>query len=407
MATNKNFKCPYCQKSFTREDLIRHLEKKHLSVLPEGFTPTRMAFHVVNKKPITYSSRCRICKQPTSWDEKKARYNILCDNPKCKEAYIAKMKADMGDKYGAYRPTDSAEGLEKMLAGRKISGRYKFKDGVVFAYTGSYEKKTLEFMDKVLEIKSEDLQIPGPVIEYDLNGTKHIYIPDMYYIPYNLIIEVKDGGDHPNTNKSYKGTRERQMAKEKYVIEHTKYNYLRLTDNDFSQLLAVFADLKMHLVMDDDSRVIHVNENMFAAIGGMMPMYNTNKDIVVVNYMKHNSFSGDSDPEIAVASDPELKELLTRNRIGNLIKTDESFLIDTDYDVYVVKDIREAVEHICKNYIGTHVDKDFLYKAVFEHPCYSEDQIKFEESAIPYTDIYYTQYKTIKEIGNTILGKGD
>ena len=44
-----------------------------------------------------------------------------------------------------------------MLAGRKISGKYKFRDGTLKDYCGSYELTALEFMDKVLEIKSSDI----------------------------------------------------------------------------------------------------------------------------------------------------------------------------------------------------------------------------------------------------------
>ena len=404
---NVKFKCPYCSESFTREDLIRHFEKEHLDQLPEGFTPTRMAFNIVNKRPLTYNGICRICKKDTGWDEKKARYNELCGNPECKRKYIEKMKQNMGDKLGKYRPTTSSEGLEKMLAGRKISGKYKYSDGTIFTYTGSYEKKTLEFMDKVMEIKSEDIQMPGPVLKYTLDGEEHTYISDLYYIPYNLLIEVKDGGNHPNTNKSYKETRVRQMSKEKYVIEKTKYNYLRLTDNDFSQLLAVFADLKMHLTDNDKSRVIHVNENMFPGIGAMMPPAVGCNDLVVVNYLKHNTLTGDEDPEIAVSDNPSLKRLIARNKIGILSKKDQNFLTDTNYETYIVPGAKSRFNKACKGYLDKPVDEQFLYNAVFGHPCYSKDQIKFEESAKAYEDIYYKQYKIIKEIGDKLLEKGE
>ena len=52
----------------------------------------------------------------------------------------------------------------------------------------------LEFLDKVLCCKSEDIVTPGPVIDYSYNGKIHKWIMDVYYIPYNLCIDVKDGG---------------------------------------------------------------------------------------------------------------------------------------------------------------------------------------------------------------------
>ena len=259
MSSDRLLTCPFCKKKYNRADLIKHLEK-HMDLLPEGFSPLRMAFHVANNKPTTYVRPCRICRKPTDWDEKKGRYNFLCNNKSCHNKWVKIMKDTMGDKYGAYRPTASPEGLEKMLQGRKISGKYKFKDGVEFPYTGSYELETLKFMDLVLDCKSEDIEIPAPVIKYPYKGSEHIYIPDIYYRPYNLIIEVKDGGNNKNGHSGYADTRARQAAKEEYVIKHTDYNYLRLTDKNFSQLLGVFADLKMHLIENNNTRVIHVNE---------------------------------------------------------------------------------------------------------------------------------------------------
>lgn len=261
MATNKYFKCPYCDKKFTREDLCRHLEKKHLDELPEGFTPLRVTFHVVNRKEMSYRRPCRVCKQPTEWDEVKGRYNFLCGSRQCYETHVEKMRSDMGDKIGINRQTATAEGLEKMLAGRRISGKYRFRDGHEVNYTGSYELKALEFFDKIMYIKPEDLMVPGPALKYELDGVDHIYIPDMYYIPYNLIIEVKTGGDRPNTNPQWKETRRKQIAKEKFIVEKTDYNYIRLTNNEFNQILSVFADLKMSSMEDDPYRVVHINES--------------------------------------------------------------------------------------------------------------------------------------------------
>lgn len=261
MSTPRKYSCPWCKRSRTRDQLPGHIERNHMDMLPEGFTPLRATFHIVNKKPWDYTRPCRICGGATDWDEHKGRYNFLCNKKSCHDAWVQHMHEMMGDKEGSNRPTATKEGLEKMLAARKISGKYKFKDGGEKSYVGSYEKETLKFMDQVLEVKSEDVMTPGPVLEYQYEGKKHYYIPDIMYIPYNLIIEVKDGGKNPNNNKAMSEVRKRSLAKEKFIIDHTDYNYLKLTDKDFSQLLYVFADLKMHMIEDNKERVIHVNEN--------------------------------------------------------------------------------------------------------------------------------------------------
>lgn len=396
MSTNRYFVCPYCNEKFTRDDLPRHIENKHLDVLPEGFTPLQMTFHIVNHKPITYRRPCRICKKPTEWDENKGRYNFLCNNPACKQAWIKKMKENMGDKYGAYRPTSSAEGLEKMLAGRRISGKYKFRDGIEFTYTGSYEQKCLEFMDKVLEIKSEDLQVPGPVINYDYEGKKHIYIPDFYYIPYNLIIEVKDGGKNPN-KKNMIETRRRQTAKEQYVINHTDYNYLRLTDNNFSQLLGVFADLKLHDIDHDTSKTIHVNENM--ALAGINPIVGCSpSDTIIINRGMNNVFD---DPDFALSDSPKLDHIAYRDKDG-ILKTGDRKIIHGNYKPYIIKNSKDRILKELNKNIGQFVNKDFIFETVFGHKMYSNDQIQFESAAIPYTD-YYEDLKNIEESVNNYI----
>ena len=404
MATNKSFACPYCNKRFAKEDLVVHLEKKHLLELPEGFSPLRTAFHIVNRKDFDYRRPCRVCKKPTTWDENKGRYNFLCGDPNCKKKWIEIMKKNMGDKYGAFRPTSSAEGLEKMLAGRKISGKYKFKDGVEFTYTGSYELEALKFMDEVLNIKSEDLQIPAPIIEYNFKGSKHIYIPDMYYRPYNLIIEVKDGGARPNKNVNYSETRARQAAKEDYVINHTNYNYLRLTDNDFSQLLGVFADLKLHLVDEDVTRVIHVNENMFAAAQSMMPPMNAN-DTIIVNYGLNNVFNPS---KFAIADNYKFDNLIYRDKNGILKQTNENetnnfFKVlkaseneNDPYRSFIVKDrLTDKKIETLKENMNKWVSPNFIYKTIFEHEMYSEDQIQFESNIIEYD--FYSETESLAE----------
>ena len=256
---NRKYKCPFCDKRFTRDKLVSHIEKYHDEMIPEDFTPLRYVFNYVNKKPLDYHGICTECKSPTDWDENKGRYNRQCNNPKCKEAFIKRFENNMEHKFGYTRVSSTSEGLEKMLANRRISGKYKFQDGSIKTYTGSYELKALQFMDQVMNIKSEDLSAPGPVLTYKYNNQDHYYITDFYYIPYNLIIEVKDGGKRPNT-RNMPEYRAKQIAKEEYIIKHTEYNYIRLTDNDLSQLLAVFADLKMQLVDNSNDRVVHVNE---------------------------------------------------------------------------------------------------------------------------------------------------
>lgn len=262
MASKRNvtWKCPFCDKRFNREKLVIHVDDKHENEIPEGFTALRYVFHYVNKKPLDYHGRCTECKGPTPWDEEVGRYKRQCGKKECHDSYVKHFEENMIKKKGYTRETSTQEGLERMLKNRKISGQYTFQNGKKKDYVGSYEKKCLEFMDKVMNIDPDDILSPGPVLEYIFEGKKHYYISDFYYQPYNLIIEVKDGGDNPNT-RNMEEYRKKQIAKEEFIIKKTNFNYIRLTNNDFGQLMSVFADLKMQLVDNSNDRVVHVNED--------------------------------------------------------------------------------------------------------------------------------------------------
>ena len=253
------YKCLYCDNRYTRQDLVNHIEEEHEHEIPEGFSAFRLVFNYVNRKPLNYHGKCTECGKSTPWDEKKGRYDRQCGRKVCHDSYIKKFEENMMKTKGVTRISATEEGQKKMLAARKISGTYKFRDGGEKTYCGSYERKALEFMDKVLQIKSADIMAPGPILEYDHEGKTHLYITDFYYQPYNLIIEVKDGGDNPN-KRNMPEYRQKQIEKERYIIKHTNYNYLRLTNNDLEQLWSIFVMLKFQMIENTGERVIHVNE---------------------------------------------------------------------------------------------------------------------------------------------------
>ena len=78
----KKYKCPYCEKRDERAKLVSHIEKYHEDLMPEGYSGTRVVFELINHK--THGT-CRVCGKQTGWNEKSGRFDVLCDNPKCKE----------------------------------------------------------------------------------------------------------------------------------------------------------------------------------------------------------------------------------------------------------------------------------------------------------------------------------
>lgn len=256
----RKVKCPYCNYRNTKEKVISHIENKHEDLIPENYTAARVLFDSIHH--VTHGT-CIVCKQPTDWNENTNKYKRLCNNPKCREKLREIYKKNMLKVYGKTTLLNDANQQKKMLANRGISGTYTFQNGKLKEYTGSYEKKMLEFLDKVMGFDPDDIIMPGPTIDYIYKGEHHQWITDALIVPYNLVIEVKDGGDNPN-KRVMTTYREKQIAKEEMITNMGTYNYIRLTNNQFEQLIQILYELKMQMINDNDENkkaIIRVNEN--------------------------------------------------------------------------------------------------------------------------------------------------
>lgn len=260
-SNTRKVKCPYCDYKNTKEKVISHIDRKHEDLIPEGYTAARVLFNSIHK---VEHGTCIVCKQPTEWNENTNKYKRLCNNPKCREKLREIYKTNMIKVYGKTTLLNDAEQQKKMLANRGISGTYTFQNGKMKEYTGSYEKKMLEFLDKVMGFDPDDIIMPGPTIDYIYKGESHQWITDALIVPYNLIIEVKDGGDNPN-KRVMTSYREKQIAKEEMITSMGTYNYIRLTNNQFEQLIQILYELKMQMINDTEENkkaIVRVNEDV-------------------------------------------------------------------------------------------------------------------------------------------------
>ena len=254
---SKTYCCPFCKEKFDRKKLVDHIDKKHDNELPEHYTAYRAAYDIINNKP--GHGFCIICQKPTKWNEKTQKYNRLCGKKECKDKIREVYSKNMLRVYNKTTLLDDPVHQEKMLAHRRISGTYTWSDGTKFTYTGSYEKEFLEFLDTVMNYDSSDIIAPGPILEYEFNGKKRHWITDFLIISANTIVEVKDGGSNPN-KRSMPEYRAKQIAKEKMITNMGVYSYIRLTNNDFGQLLGILAELKKNIVDDDVHPLYRIHE---------------------------------------------------------------------------------------------------------------------------------------------------
>ena len=397
----KKYKCPYCELRSERNKLENHIEKKHKDVIPKGYTPARIVFNTINKKD---HGTCIICQKESPWNEDKKRYERLCGDKSCHDKYVKMTEDRLKKKTGKTKKEllSDDEFQRKMLSNRSISGTYKFSDGGTKSYVGSYEKSFLEFMDKFFRVKSEDIVTPGPTIEYEYNGKKHKWITDAYYIPYNLVFDIKDGGDNPN-NRPMKEYREKQDAKEKAISKLGVFNYIRLTDNNFEQLILLMLELKDSLINFDNNKndiVIRINEDAGSLIGASIPPTGYN-DVYVTNYYKNNVFSGESNFAL------HLKDM------DKIFIFDEDKFKAIDRDQFIKENtiintfrcIKEGINinHILEN---AKSDRD-IYNIITDKVLLDDNQLLFDnnfERVIPFTDelesIYESIISTAKNIDN-------
>ena len=259
MASKRRINCKFCDAYFYDPDeMVAHIEKEHVDQIPSDMTPWRFFYYL---KTGNATGSCIMCKKPTPWNEKTHKYSRYCGNPKCKEKYVKIFQSRMIGTYGKTHLLNDPEQQKLMLSKRKISGEYIWSTNPNYklSYTGSYERNFLEFLDKVLFFNPEDIIAPSPhTYYYQYEGKKHFYIPDFYIPSLNLEIEMKDGGDNPNTHGKIQAV---DKVKEKLKDEvmssnRNNFNYLKIVNKENEKFLKYLEVAKYNFINDIKSNIV-------------------------------------------------------------------------------------------------------------------------------------------------------
>lgn len=366
--------CPYCNKKYERVELVNHIDKIHPDMIPEGYTSARIVFNKLHKKE---HGDCVVCGRPTKWNEKYWKYERICGRQVCKETLRKRYEENMKKVGKTTKLSEDPERIKAMLAGRSISGTYTFTDGGKKEYTGSYERKCLEFFDKVLGCKSDEIMSPGPIIDYAYKGESHIWITDFYFLPANLVIEVKDGGDNPN-NREMISYREKQIDKEKAITALNKYNYLRLTNNNFTQLFNTLAEIKEKMLDGDDGVIININEE----VGGLPPQHPMTDRVYIIPYSFENVFSGDIEG-LGFTNSLISENMLIVNKEGSIeVKNIREFLKNrmVGFYEYTCNDWKVKYESVLRKWKNNEkVNENYFYDIFADKESISEDEVCYDK----------------------------
>lgn len=243
------YKCCFCNRKYTLTDaLFSHIEQEH-KVLLDGISPQQVYFNARNRYPLTRKfGKSVLSGKPTKFNMLTGRYERFADESE-KEKYREYFKSNMRRVYGKETLLDDPEQQKKMLANRSISGIYEWTDGIhKNSYTGSFERKFLEFLDLELNWDNpEDIFSPAPMIfKYKHpDGTDHFHIPDFYIGSMNLIVSIKS-----TENMHYRlRDIEIERAQDAAVRKATNFNYLKVEDNNFKDFIKFLEENKQKQVI--------------------------------------------------------------------------------------------------------------------------------------------------------------
>jgi len=267
--------CPYCKLYFSKKGAaVEHINQKHEAQLEEAGMDACQALYYSTHG--TLHGPCMACGGPTEWNYQTGKPYKICTNPKCRETLRANACKNMLRVHGKITLLDDMEQQRRMQHNRPTAGKYKFADGGEIDYLSKPEEAFLRFCDQIVEIPSWGIQVSPEVFTYydpKSDKTRH-YDPDFYLPDYNLLVEVKDGGTHTNTNPAFiRETKYKVALKDAVMRNQTKYNFIKIVDNKFGPFVELLYQIvhvqgpsgmkaKRNLVVITENACYDIDEHM-------------------------------------------------------------------------------------------------------------------------------------------------
>ena len=242
--------CPYCKKYFPKKDLVvDHMYKMHSIELDRDHMDAPQALYYSTHGTLKGQCMCG-CGRETEWNPKTGKPFKVSSNPECRKRLREAALKNHVKVYGKETLLNDMEHQKEMQKHRPTAGKYQFKDGGYVDYLSKPEKNFLQFCDKIMDLSSNMIQSsPETFAYYDpVAKTNRQYDPDYYLPDYNLIVEIKDGGSHTNTNPAFvKETKYKVALKDEVMRKQTKYNYIKIVDQSYGP----FVELLYKIVSED------------------------------------------------------------------------------------------------------------------------------------------------------------
>lgn len=240
--------CPYCQKYFDKKSkAVDHIEKFHPDQL-NGMTPEQALYYGSHG---TIHGICMCgCGKPTEWNYKTGKPFKLSPDPECKKRLYQKADANYQRVHGESRGTTLRTNMEiqkQMQEHRPTAGKYRFKDGGEVSYLSKLEWNFLKFCDTILELPSRMVMDCPFTYQYmdPTTNTSRTYMPDYWLPDYNLLVEIKEGGKHPNTNPAYiKETKYKEHLKDEVMKNQTEHNFIKIVDANYGPFMEILFRIK-------------------------------------------------------------------------------------------------------------------------------------------------------------------